>query len=93
MGFALDWDVRCEDMCEELILKAKKEAAARGKEVFDYATFVKHYVHDTGSCERLTGDESKAVQDQYERMYYCDYPDFMTVIEFADYLNELDESY
>ncbi len=82
-------------MDKELLAKAKKEAEKRGKEAFNYAKFVQHYVHDTGSCERLTGDEPKSVQDQYEEMYYTykQFEHIMTVEAFADFLNTIDESY
>lgn len=59
------------------------------KEPFDYEKFAKRYLHDRGSCQKLTGQESDYVRSQYERRYW-DHPEIKTVKEFADYLNEMD---
>lgn len=59
------------------------------KEPFDYEKFTRRYLHDRGSCQKLTGQESDGVKAQYERRYY-DHPEIKTVKEFADYLNEMD---
>ena len=72
---------------------AKEKALAQGKEPFDFIKFISIYVHDRGSCERLRPDEPKSVQDQYEREYYVYYPDMMTIEEYAEFRNRLDESY
>lgn len=77
----------------EKLERAKAKAHAEGKEPFDFVKFVQHYVHDTGSCERLRPDEHPSVQQQYEELYYEFYPKIMTVVEYADYLNWIDESY
>lgn len=59
------------------------------KEPFDYEKFAQLYLHDRGSCQKLTGQESDGVKAQYERRYY-DHPEIKTVKEFADYLDEMD---
>lgn len=61
----------------------------RGKEPFDFAKFVKFYLHDTGSCQSLSPDESQGVQEQYRRRYY-DHPEILTIKDFGDYLDEIE---
>lgn len=61
----------------------------RSKEPFDFEKFVKHYFHDRGNCQSLSPNESPYVIAQYERRYY-DHPEIMTVVDFANYLNEMD---
>jgi len=61
----------------------------QGKEPFDYKKFAKSYLHDIGSCQRLPLDAPPYVKAQYERRYY-DHPEIMTVVDFANYLDEMD---
>ena len=61
----------------------------QGKEPFDFEKFAKNYLHDRGSCESLSPNESPGVKAQYERRYY-DHPEIMTVVDFANYLDEMD---
>lgn len=80
-------------MYEDNLEEVRKAALAAGKEPFDYRKFAAVYPHDTGSCERLKGDEPKAVQDQYEWEYYVSYREAMTVEEYAEMRDRIDESY
>ena len=59
------------------------------KEPFNYEKFARLYLHDRGSCQKLTGQESDGVKAQYERRYY-DHAEIKTVKDFADYLDEMD---
>lgn len=61
------------------------------KEPFDFEKYAKHYLHDRGSCQKLTGQEPDGVKAQYYRRYY-DHPEIKTVKEFADYLDEMDST-
>ena len=85
---------------EKLLDKEKEElerektlAHENGKEPFDFLKFISIYVHDTGTFERLKPDEPESVREQYEWFYYHFYPQFMTIEEFAEFLNRVDESY
>ena len=62
-----------------------------GKEPFDYTRFIQYYLHDTGNCLPLTGDESEDVKKEYE-MRYNWHPEIKTVKEFAAYLNKADQA-
>ena len=66
--------------------QAKEEVA---KEPFDYEKFAKLYLHDRGSCQMLSGQESDFVKAQYEARYN-DHPEIKTVKDFADYLDRMD---
>lgn len=67
------------------------DAVVNDKEPFDYAKFAKLYLHDTGDCQQLTGDEDDDVVEEYEMRYYW-HPEIKTVEEFADWMNKADEN-
>lgn len=67
------------------------QTATVEKEPFDYDKFVKLYLHDTGDCQQLTGDEDEDVKEEYEMRYYW-HPELRTVAEFAEYMNRSDEN-
>ena len=69
---------------------AKSAATARGKQPFDYPEFARLYPHNTGNCRPLPLDASAAVQQEYETMYYFDYPEVQTVAEFAQLMDQID---
>lgn len=78
------------DYLENRLQEAIAAADAAGKEPFDFPRFTELYLHDTGSCERLDPNAPANVQNYYRRMYYADYPEVMTVAEYAQLLNEMD---
>ena len=78
-------------MPNERTLKQVDDNVTRDKEPFDYEKFVKLYLHDTGDCQQLTGDEDEDVREEYE-MRYDWHPEIKTVAEFADFLNSIDET-
>lgn len=61
----------------------------RGKEPFNFEKFAKNYLHDRGSCQSLSPNESPYVIAQYKEEYY-DHPEILTVVDFANYLDEMD---
>jgi len=61
----------------------------RGKEPFDFEKFTKNYLHDRGSCQSLSPNESPFVKAQYRSRYY-DHPEIMTVADFGNYLDKMD---
>ena len=77
-------------MANEKLDKAIAKALEKGKQPFNFKDFAMFYLHDVGSCEQFTGNEPITVQRHYMRMYYMDYPNAMTVREFADILNQED---
>lgn len=78
------------DYLETRLQEAIKKAEENGKEPFDFPRFTEFYFHDTGDCERLPKDAPANVQSYYRRMYYVDYPEVMTVVDYARLLNRLD---
>ena len=76
---------------EEDFAQLNEDVAEDGKEPFDYEKFVKLYLHDTGDCLELTGDEDEDVKEEYEMRYYW-HPELKTIAEFAEYLNSYDEN-
>ena len=68
-----------------------EEAKKSGKEPFDYKKFAKLYLHDTGDCRQLTGEEDGDIQEEYEMRYYW-HPECKTIKEFAEFLNRIDET-
>ena len=78
---------RIEAETQAELAEARAEAGARGKEPFDLDRVLAMYtprdvVHYPPSRESL--------QRSYERMYYLDQPDLMTLREFADSLARAD---
>ena len=78
---------------KERLEEIREQAHRNGKEPFDFVKFASVYPHDTGTCERLKPDEPEWVRAQYEREYYLDHPEAMTIKEFAEILDRIDESY
>lgn len=78
------------DYLEKRLQDAIAAAEAAGKEEFDFPRFTELYLHDTGSCERLRPGAPANVQNYYRRMYYADYPEVMTIAEYAQLLNDID---
>jgi hypothetical protein len=60
-----------------------KAATEQGKEPFDYARFVEMYWYKDIQSDGLTGQESQATINSFIRRYYLDYPDMMTMADFA----------
>ena len=73
--------------------ESRKAAIENGKEPFDFVKFSEVYPHSRGDCKRLEPDAPLEVQEDYEEQYYMDYPEIMTVEEFAKELDRIDESY
>ena len=80
-----------DDYLETRLQEAIKQSEAHGKETFDFPRFAELYLHDTGDCQQLQADAPEEVQGHYRRMYYVDYPAVMTVAEYADLLNRIDQ--
>lgn len=78
-------------MSNDRTLKQVEDNVEREKEPFDYGEFVKLYLHDTGDCRQLTGDEDEDVKEEYE-MRYDWHPEIKTMAEFAEFLNRIDET-
>lgn len=76
---------------EEALRRAEAEAHARGKEPFD-AERLRQLYHPWHSVPAPGDDpESRRLWEQeYRYKYYVDFPDAMTIEEFARLLNEMD---
>ncbi len=68
----------------ELLDRKKAEAAARGKEPFDYERL--RGMVAQGSLGRMNPDEERAL---FERLYYVEHADLMTLEAFANELANL----
>ena len=71
----------------ERLARAKADAAARGKEPFDLARL--ETMADTSSEGRMDPEEDRRAR--FERMYYVDYPDILTIEDFARKVEELNK--
>ena len=73
-----------EQRTRELLERKKAEAAARGKEPFDYERL--HAMVAQGSLGHMNPDEERTF---LERLYYVEHADVLTLEAFADELAEL----
>lgn len=60
-----------------------RTAIEQGKEPFDFAKFTEIYWLKDAQNDGLTGQEAQSVVDDLTRRYYLDYPDTMTIADFA----------
>ena len=68
---------------------AKKEAARRGKEPFDFDRLCEMY-DPTSDLAPADREIDPSIPPRYEEKYYLDYRDVLTLEDFAARLNELD---
>lgn len=73
-----------EQRNRELLERKMAEAAARGKEPFDYERL--RAMVAQGSLGRMNPDEERAL---FERLYYVEHADVLTLEAFADKLADL----
>lgn len=71
----------------EKLAVSKDEATRRGKEPFDFAVLESMCDTSHGGL-RIPAEERYA---EYEYMYYVDYPSCMTLKEFAEFVNVLNQ--
>jgi hypothetical protein len=71
----------------ERLERAKADADARGKEPFDLAKL--ETMADTSSEGRMDPEEDRRAR--FEEMYYVQYPDILTVEDFAAKVEELNK--
>ncbi|MBR3169606.1 hypothetical protein IKF23_04230 [Candidatus Saccharibacteria bacterium] len=94
---SMEWDLtmaaeRKEREKAERLQRAIDEAEQKGKEAFDYKKFVESYWRKDAFFEPLNGNEDERMADHYRKSYYLDFPDAMTIEEFALALEKRDES-
>ncbi len=78
------WARSAKERAERLV-RAKADAAARGKEPFDLGKL--ETMADTSSEGRMDPEENRRAR--FEEMYYVDYPDLLTIEDFARKVEEL----
>jgi hypothetical protein len=71
----------------ERLERARADADARGKEPFDLAKL--ETMADTSSEGRMDPEESRRAR--FEEMYYVQYPDILTIEDFAAKVEELNK--
>jgi hypothetical protein len=71
----------------ERLERAKADAAARGKEPFDLAKL--EAMADTSSEGRMDPEEDRRAR--FEEKYYVQYPDILTIEDFAREVEELNK--
>lgn len=71
----------------ERLDRARADAAARGKEPFDLAKL--ETMADTSSEGRMDPEEERCAR--FEEMYYVQYPDLLTIEDFARVVEELNK--
>lgn len=94
-GVTQKWDIamaaeRKEREKQEQLGYAISEAEKNGKETFDYAVFAESYWRKNAFTEPLSGDEPEKMQESYREEYYLDFPEVMSIKEFAGKLEERD---
>ena len=80
------WARNAKERAERLA-RAKADAAARGKEPFDLAML--ETMADTSSEGRMDPEESRRAR--FEEKYYLQYPDILTIEDFAREVEELNK--
>lgn len=93
----MEWDLtmaaeRKEREKAERLQRIISEAEEKGKETFDYKKFVESYWRKDAFFEPLNGDEDEKMAEHYKKSYYLDFPDVMTIEEFALALEKRNES-
>jgi hypothetical protein len=72
----------------EYLRKAKEEASRRGKEPFDFAKLCTLYDPSSEMASSSVLSDPQGTSDALERRYYIDYPNILTIAEFAARLEE-----
>jgi hypothetical protein len=71
------------EQAEQRFAQTMRTAIEQGKEPFDFARFVEMYWLKDVQNDGLTGQEAQSVVDDLARRYYLDFPDIMTMADFA----------
>ena len=87
LDFMAEIGRRNAELRTERLAAAKRDAAARGKEPFDLAKL--ETMCDTSSEGRM--DPEPVRYAKFEEMYYADYPDILTLEDFARKVDELNK--
>ena len=69
--------------------QAKERAKETGKEPYDFEKLFELY-DIRSDLARGDAPPSEEIKQRYEQKYYIDYPDVMSIKEFAERLNQLD---
>lgn len=80
---------KCEEERAEALKQAKVKAKETGKEPFDFEKLYDLY-DVTSDFARGSPQPSREKKMRYEQKYYLDYPDVMSIEEFAERLHQLD---
>ena len=72
-----------EERNRQHLAEVIQAATEQGKEPFDFAKFVEIYWQKDAQSNGLTGQESSSVVEDFMRRYYLDYPNVMTMADFA----------
>ena len=94
---SMEWDLtmaaeRKEREKQERLNRVIEEASEKGKEAFDYQKFTDSYWRKNAFSEPLKGDEGEKMESYYKKAYYLEFPNTMTIEEFAAELEKRDES-
>ena len=73
----------------EDLRSAKQEAAARGKEPFDFGRLQALYDPSSELTASTDLRDPQAVAESLDLRYYLDFPEVLTLSEFAEKLREL----